>query len=411
MVLDVKKHEKIAMPVATINSANIVTMFTEDGKVIHRIVYQVRNSAKQFLEIKLPENADVWTVFVDNQPVESSLNGQGKLLVPLIRSHSVDDQLNTFPVEVIYAKVADHFSLFGSRGSKLPEADLMISQLMWSVYLPNDYSYNYFSSTLEKEEIIRGINIFSTVQRRYNENAMRELYESGDLSSDEIKRDKMEQAYRGKDSRSRFSNIPMQEEQITSQMEAEIEFGGLLDGLKKKAAPTIHSSGAVSTGVLPIQIQIPTGGQVYRFARTIIKSDDPLSFKVFYTRSWINNFFWWIIFLVFVVIIVFNRNRFAKLGSLFKKSWNSILAFYKTNEVTIKRTAKSRMTPFVLFGLIVVLWPFSSTLTLILLLLLWINIVSLILNWYKKRSEKQASVQSAPVSKQRIKTKKQDEVK
>jgi hypothetical protein len=411
VVLDVKKHEKVAMPVATINSANIVTMFTEDGKIIHRIVYQVRNSAKQFLEIKLPENADVWTVFVGNQPVESSLSEQGKLLVPLIRSHSVNDQLNTFPVEIIYAKVADRFSLFGSRGSKLPEADLMISQLMWSVYLPYDYSYYYFSSTLEREEIIRGINLFSTVKRRYDENAMRELYESGDLSSDELKRDKMEEAYGGEDSRSRFSNIPMQEQQITSQIEAEIEFGGLLDGLKKKAAPAIHSSGAVSTGVLPIQIQIPTGGQVYRFARTIIKSDDPLLFKVFYTRSWVNNLFWWLIFLVFIVIMVFNRNRFTRLGSLFKKSWDSIFAFYKTNEVTMKRITKSRITPFVLFGLVVVVWSFSRPLTLILLFLLWINIVTLLLNWHKKSSEKKSKEKSVPVSKPGVKAKKTDELK
>ena len=90
LVFDIKKHDKIAVPVATINNASVVTLFTEDGKIVHRVVYQIRNSAKQFLEIQVPEKADVWSVFVGNQPVEPSMNGSGKLLVPLIRSRSVN---------------------------------------------------------------------------------------------------------------------------------------------------------------------------------------------------------------------------------------------------------------------------------------------------------------------------------
>ncbi|HEX9974389.1 MAG TPA: hypothetical protein VGD14_20135, partial [bacterium] len=110
LVLDIEKHEKIGVPIATINSANVVTLFTEDGKIVHRLIYQVRNSAKQFLEIQLPPNADVWSVFVGNDPVESSMNNQGKLLVPLIRSRSVNNRLDTFPIEVIYCLVNSNFS-------------------------------------------------------------------------------------------------------------------------------------------------------------------------------------------------------------------------------------------------------------------------------------------------------------
>ena len=100
------------------------------------------------------------------------LNSEGKLLVPLNRSQSVNNRLDTFPVEVIYNMSDDPFAIFGSQESSLPAVDLMVSQLVWSVYLPNDYSYKYFSSTLEKEEIIRGINIFSGSRREYDESMM-----------------------------------------------------------------------------------------------------------------------------------------------------------------------------------------------------------------------------------------------
>ena len=70
------------------------------------------------------------------------------------------------------------------------------------------------------------------------------------------------------------------------QMNAELEFSGRLEGLADEArAPA--ASGATSTGVLPVHIRVPTGGQVYRFARTIIQPSDPLSFSVVYTRLWV----------------------------------------------------------------------------------------------------------------------------
>ena len=123
LMLDIKKHKKIAVPVATINSANVVSLFTEDGKVVHRLVYRVRNGAKQFLAIQMPEGAQIWSVFVGDQPVECSTDAQGKLLVPLIRSRSQNNRLDTFPVEVLYCMVEDSFSPLSFRKSSLPAVE------------------------------------------------------------------------------------------------------------------------------------------------------------------------------------------------------------------------------------------------------------------------------------------------
>jgi hypothetical protein len=231
LVLAIDKHEKIAVPVATISSANAVTLFTEDGKVVYRLVYQVRNSAKQFLEIQLPEKADVWSVFVGHQPAESAINAEGQLLVPLIRSRPVDNRLNAFPVEVVYCLVEEAFSLLRSRTAQLPAVDLLTSQLMWSVYLPNDYSYIHFASTLEKEEMIRGLNVFAGAQREYDESVMKEISEQEDQESIATYSDRVRKAYKGMDYQSKFRNVPLGEEQMSDQVAAEVEFGRRLEGL------------------------------------------------------------------------------------------------------------------------------------------------------------------------------------
>jgi hypothetical protein len=304
LVFDVNKHDKVAVPVATINSASIVTLFTEDGKLVHRLVYQVRNNAKQFLELQFPDETDIWSVLVNDEPVEPSVNGSGKLLVPLIRSTSAGNKLNTFPVEVIYCTVRDGFSPLGTSETELPTVDILVSQLMWSVYLPNDYAYMYFQSTLEKEEIIRGVNVLTQARRQYDNSALQKIKPD---RGDGVARGNMNMYYIGNDAQSSFRNFPQVESQAIDQMNAEIEFSGRLEGLSGSSA-----GAATATGVLPVHIRVPTSGQVYRFARTVIRPGDPLSFSVAYTRLWVISLLKWVVAAFVALIVWWNRHRLVR---------------------------------------------------------------------------------------------------
>ena len=397
LVLSIRKHEKIAVPVATIASANAVTLITEDGKIVHRLVYQVRNSAKQFLEIQLPEKADIWTVFVDNQPAESAINGQGKLLVPLIRSRAVNNSLSTFPVEVIYCLVEDRFSTFGRRDATLPPVDLLTSQLMWSVYLPNDYTYIHFSSTLEKEKMIRALNLFAGAQRQYDERAMNEAYRMRGREDEPGFVDRLKDAYKGKDFKSEFRNVPLGKEQLTSQVNAELEFSRRLEGLAQEEAPRVSVSGGIAgTGVLPIQIQVPTGGQVYRFAKTIIKTDDPLAMGVTYGRNWLMSALMWVILALVILLLYLNRKLLSRATRGVGRRTDRLLRFNRTHESKTKRVAESVMTPVVLIGLLVPAWLVSRFLTALILFLLWVSAVYQIVLHGRRRKEAKTSIEGTP---------------
>ncbi|MFC1565323.1 hypothetical protein ACFL4B_00020 [Candidatus Neomarinimicrobiota bacterium] len=352
MVLDVKKHEKIGVPVATINMANIVTLFTEDGKVVHRIAYQIRNSAKQLLAVNLPDNADVWSVFVNKNPVESSINSEGQLLIPLIRSTSENNKLDTFPVEIIYALTEDEFTIFGSKASQLPSVDLLTSQLIWSVYLPNDYSFIHFKSSLEKEEIIRGWNILTGGQREYSRRSMSEIDKLNEFGSDNII-----DYYKEKNYSSKFRNVPLESEEMSQQVDAEIQFGGRLEGLAGDAyTPPSGISGA---GLLPIQIEVPISGQIYRFARTIINPTDPLEFSVLYTRMWTILLLKWLILIFVIWIIYHNRKKLLVFWKRITKKLNPFLYKFKKQEIDIKKYTESPALPLILI-LLVFVFAFMS---------------------------------------------------
>jgi len=143
----------------------------------------------------------------------------------------------------------------------------------------------------------------------------------------------------------------------------------------------------MGTGVLPITIQIPTSGQVYRFARTIIKPEDALMFSVVYSQTWMGSLVKWTVFLLLVLILWLNRRKLRKPWDWFRKQLNRMNTFYKDNESTIKKYAQSRMTPFVLFGLLVIIWPFSGLLAIIVLFMLWVSLVYQVLNFRRKKKE------------------------
>jgi cbb3-type cytochrome oxidase subunit 3 len=266
------------------------------------------------------------------------------------------------------------------------------------VYLPNDYSYIHFRSTLEKEEIIRGLNLFAGAQRQYDEKAMKEVWESSESESDAVRRDSLKKVYKGKSYESKFRNVPMQEEQIASQFDAEIGFSGRLEGLAQQVAPAAAPRGA--TGILPIQIQVPTGGQVYRFAKTIIKPEDPLVVSVTYTQSWLTKLLKWLIIVLILWIIYLKRRAVTRGLRWCAEKGRAINSWYKKHEKTIQKSARSPVTPFVLFGLFIVFSFVSKLLTLLTLFLFLISVGYHIYRYRNKRT-KARSARSKRVKRKR----------
>ncbi|MBN2619997.1 hypothetical protein JXB22_02815, partial [candidate division WOR-3 bacterium] len=67
MTIAVTKHEELPVVHTVIDNANVVTVFLKDGKVISRVVYSIQNTEKQFLELSLPDGAEIWSLYVDGE--------------------------------------------------------------------------------------------------------------------------------------------------------------------------------------------------------------------------------------------------------------------------------------------------------------------------------------------------------
>ncbi len=289
MVLDISKHKELPVISTVVDSASGITLFTEDGKLVHRLTYTVRNTWKQFMEVTLPKDAELWGTYVGGKSVKPTKNEKEKILIPLNRSQSSEGGLAPFDVELIYFQKAEKFRWFGIKKSSFAIPDLMMSRVIWSIYLPFDYSFVHFGGSMEKEKIARGISpLLGVGKRMVDYNELNRQYRSapgvavpnlGAKGEGEV--DKKKQARSLLENQralqSEFGrNMAVGQEVIADQLSREMSFSAKLE--------EVAVSGGMTTGVMPIRVQVPTIGQVYRFAKQIV-SDEPLIVEVTYIKD------------------------------------------------------------------------------------------------------------------------------
>lgn len=143
--ITVARPEDIEQQTAVIDRAEAMTLLNEDGYLLTRVVYEVRNNSEQFLKVKLPQfgiaTTELWSTQVAGLSVRSGLNADlGVYNLPIVRSAIEGGESKSFPVEIVYAvKLGKELSAFNQTYMELPSAHLPISELSWVVYLPEGY--------------------------------------------------------------------------------------------------------------------------------------------------------------------------------------------------------------------------------------------------------------------------------
>ncbi|MCX6565935.1 MAG: hypothetical protein NTW38_05855 [Candidatus Aminicenantes bacterium] len=263
--LEVQKHEELPVISTVADSASGVTLFTEDGKIVHRVIYSIRNTSKQFLELALPKSAQVWSVFVGGEPVKPRSNGS-RILIPLNRSVRGADGLAAFDVEVIYFEKAKSFTGLGRGGSSFPVPDIIISQMLWSVYLPDEYKIVGFGGTVEKEKTASGLRLILNGKGE-TRSALAPAPEAPGVDKDQKEDIRRREAGRLK---SQFSaGLALSEAQIAQQMENE-------EGFSRRIGDVQNAPNLSGGGLLSIRILIPASGQLFRFAKSLV-NEEPMN--------------------------------------------------------------------------------------------------------------------------------------
>jgi hypothetical protein len=127
LTVGVSRYTPQAVLVANVEEARFEALASEDGKLLVRARYAVRNNQRAFLGLKLPAQSVLWSAALAGRPIRPGLSADGAYLLPLVKGRP-GESAPTFAVEVVYLVKAAAWSEQGEARVELPAVDLPVSR-------------------------------------------------------------------------------------------------------------------------------------------------------------------------------------------------------------------------------------------------------------------------------------------
>ena len=125
---------------ANIEEARYKVLMTEDGKTLIQASYAIRNNQRNFLKLKLPEGAVVWSAVLSGKPIRPGQAPDGSLLLPLEKGRS-GEKAPAFSAELLYLLRGEKWVNNGAVKLNLPVLDLPVSRTGLQSFYPSSYKF------------------------------------------------------------------------------------------------------------------------------------------------------------------------------------------------------------------------------------------------------------------------------
>ncbi len=143
LTLNVTRHSSADVLPAQVRSVRIDSLITKDGLSLNRMVMALDPNSLRFLEMRLPEGSDIWSVFV-NEAAVRPLVEEGLYLIPIEPGPD-----RSASVEVMYAQDRDKGWLGRTFRFSGPQFTLPLRDVVWTFHAPDGYRYSRFGGTMQ----------------------------------------------------------------------------------------------------------------------------------------------------------------------------------------------------------------------------------------------------------------------
>jgi hypothetical protein len=313
--IDVVRHEDVAVYEATINSTNITSVMNEEGQILTKATMQVRNTTKQFLNIQLPKNSDIWSVYVDNRAAKPAITDKEKNIysIPLAKSSDSEDGGKTFPVEIVY--MVNKQINFKSEGLKFLEKPLNIvinsfgfnkfkalsteldsNSIKWELYLPADKKFiplDIFSNLKKadtpelKRKDRRGSGLFGgmTMNKMAEVGQVDETFQTqqeAEMPMEQLS-EKKDKSYKA--GREEYQQMAPAPPASLSSIEGDsVSDYNYKSGIKQKWRQQMPFK-SKKIGNLPVYVYLPITGKSYNFYQISFQKDQFPSVSTFFVNK------------------------------------------------------------------------------------------------------------------------------
>jgi hypothetical protein len=127
LTVGVSRYTPQPVLVANVEEARYEALVAEDGKVLVRARYAVRNNQRAFLALRLPAQAVLWSAMLAGRPVRPGVSQDGAYLLPLLKGRTTESA-PTFAVEAVYLQRSAAWTARGDARLELAAVDLPVSR-------------------------------------------------------------------------------------------------------------------------------------------------------------------------------------------------------------------------------------------------------------------------------------------
>ena len=248
--LAIKKHGEVPVLVTVADNVLYTIMQLNDGRRMTKAVFSVRNNRNQFLRMKMPAGAEIWSAAVAGKNVSPAKDDKDNVLIPLVRSSSSSRELTSFPVELVYVETpAEVAPAAGKLTVNLPTLDVPVMHVMCNYYLPAEGVYTVTTS-----------GFLSSTTRSGFSGVLAEVDEFARVTATDPK----------------LALLNGQAATLNNQVEA-----ALMDAQFNRQA----AAEAKAAGAAPIRVKLPVNGKLYKLEKVLALPQDKLFFSVQY-KGW-----------------------------------------------------------------------------------------------------------------------------
>ena len=280
LALNARRFNDAAVLQALVDQIRLTTVVAEDGQMMTEMTLAVRNNGLQHLEVELPAGAEVWSAFVDGQPVRPSKR-EGRLLLPLQEGLADEDA----PVPVVLTYVGSQKFPRGAGRVDLvsPKLDAPLKNAQWDLYLPADYRYDSFAGSMTRQaEVAPSVQSYSLAEYLTQEliskksrqdfaqivvSNVRSKLSKGDLSGAN-KANFYNNGVVGDSSiQTDYANL---QSELQSAQSRNLSFGNTDVNVAQRQAKKLQEAQSLAvTQVRPLHINLPTRGLHFAFTQVL----------------------------------------------------------------------------------------------------------------------------------------------
>ena len=146
LTVDVKRYAEERVLEAVADRTQITSVLTESGQMLSQASFMVKNNEKQFQRFQLPNDAKLWSCYVNGQPAKPELDGDW-VLVSLPRDANRDQ---TFAVDIVYAQTNGALASLTGKPLELnaPRTDIPNTYAEWQLFAPPSLRLSSFGGSM-----------------------------------------------------------------------------------------------------------------------------------------------------------------------------------------------------------------------------------------------------------------------